>query len=84
VTSLLGLSLTVVAGSVALGFGEPFFEAANAELRSRSRLVYTDGASIVPAGLGASGPLIGAAAVGWRAQGVDVLAPVAAPKGSSR
>ena len=57
----------VVAGSVALGFGEPFFAAAQAELdapgppRLRRRLHAS-----VPAGLGADGPLVGAAAVGWR------------------
>lgn len=71
--SALDLSLTVVAGSVALGFGEPFFRAANAELRDRARLSFSSDAMIVPAGLAHSGPLVGAAAVGWSALGVDVL-----------
>ena len=35
VVSLLDLRLAVVAGSVALGFGAPFFAAANAQLRAR-------------------------------------------------
>ncbi len=61
--SLLDLPLAVVAGSVALGFGAPFFAAANAELEARARLDFARGARIVPAGLGGNGPLVGAAAV---------------------
>ena len=66
VVSLLDVDLAVVGGSVALGFGAPFFAAANAELRDRAQLSFTAGASIVPSGLGAAGPLVGAGAVGWR------------------
>jgi glucokinase len=66
VVNLLDLRLAVVAGSVALGFGEPFFAAAQAELEARAGLEFARGARIVPAGLGASGPLVGAAAVGWK------------------
>jgi len=66
VANLLDLRLAVVGGSVALGFGEPFFAAAQAELDARARLDFSAGARIVPVGLGADGPLIGAAAVGWR------------------
>jgi glucokinase len=69
VANLLDLRLAVVAGSVALGYGEPFFAAAQAELDARARLSFSAGARIVPAGLGANGPLVGAAAVGWRALG---------------
>lgn len=72
VVNLLDLRLAVVAGSVALGFGEPFFAAAQAELEARARLSYARGARIVPAGLGDAGPLVGAAAVGWRGEGLDV------------
>jgi glucokinase len=67
VVNLLDIRLAVVAGSVALGFGEPFFAAAQAELEARAGLDFARGARIVPAGLGAAGPLVGAAAVGWRA-----------------
>ncbi len=67
VTSLLDLELTVVAGSIALGFGAPFFAAASSELAARSRIAFTSGARIEPAGLGSAGPLIGAGAVAWRA-----------------
>jgi glucokinase len=63
VVNLLDLRLAVVAGSVALGFGEPFFAAAQAELDRVARLEFARGARIVPAGLGPDGPLIGAAAV---------------------
>ena len=72
VCNLLDLRLAVVAGSVALGFGEPFFAAAQAELDLRCRLDFSLGARIVPGGLGDAGPLIGAAAVAWRAAGVDI------------
>lgn len=69
VANLLDLRLAVVAGSVALGFGAPFFAAAQAELDACARISFSRGARIVPAGLGGDGPLIGAAAVGWRALG---------------
>lgn len=67
VANLLDLDLAVVAGSVALGYGAPFFEAAQAEVDERARLDFSRGTRIVPAGLLDRGPLIGAAAVGWRA-----------------
>jgi glucokinase len=66
VCALLDLRLTVVAGSVALGFGEPFFTAAQRELDHRLRIEFARGARIVPAGLGSAGPLVGAAAVALR------------------
>jgi glucokinase len=69
VANLLDLRLAVVAGSVALGFGDPFFAAAQAELDARSQISYARGTLIVPAGLAADGPLVGAAAVGYRALG---------------
>lgn len=72
VCNLLDLRLAVVAGSVALGFGPPFFEAAQAELAARCQLDFARGARIVPAGLGDEGPLVGAAAVAWRAAGHDI------------
>jgi glucokinase len=67
VANLLDLELAVVAGSVALGFGAVFFEAAQEEIELRCRLEFSRSTRIVPAGLGADGPLIGAAAVGRRA-----------------
>jgi glucokinase len=67
VANLLDLELAVVAGSVALGFGSPFFDAAREEIELRSRLDFSRATRIIPAGLGAEGPLVGAAAVGRRA-----------------
>ena len=64
--NLLDLRLAVVAGSVALGFGAPFFAAAQAEVERLCTLPYSRGARVVPAGLGADGPLVGAAAVARR------------------
>ena len=69
VANLLDLQLVTVAGSVALGFGAPFFAAAQRELDARSRIEFARGARIIPAELGADGPLIGAAAVALRAIG---------------
>jgi glucokinase len=73
VVALLDLPLAVVAGSVAFGFGGPFFAAAQRELDARARLDFCRGARIVPAGLGDAGPLVGAAAVGFRGIGLPVL-----------
>ena len=66
VCNLLDLRLALVAGSVALGFGAPFFAAAQAELDASSRLLFSAGAVIRPGGLGPDGPLLGAAAVARR------------------
>ncbi|HEY1828839.1 MAG TPA: ROK family protein [Acidimicrobiales bacterium] len=65
VVNLLDLPLAAVSGSVALGFGTPFFAAAQAEMDARCRLDFARGARVVPGGLGDLGPLIGAAKVGW-------------------
>jgi glucokinase len=66
VANLLDLDLAVVAGSVAFGFGDPFFAAAQAEIDARCRLEFARGTRVIPGALGADGPLIGAAAVGLR------------------
>lgn len=78
VVNLLDLPLVVVAGSVALGFGPPFFTAAQAELDRLCQLEFSRQARIEPAGCGDQGPLIGAAAVGFRALGVP-LGAIEAP-----
>ena len=69
VVALLDLHLVAVGGSVALGYGDEFFEAAQAELTERARIEFALGARIVPVGLGDEGPLVGAAAVARRAAG---------------
>ncbi len=72
VANLLDLSLAVVAGSVALGFGDPFFAAAQAEVDRVAALQHSVGTRIIPAVLGSDGPIVGAAAVGFRGLGHDV------------
>ena len=61
--ALFDLRLAVIGGSLAFGFGAPFFEAAQAEASHRSRLSFTQGITVVAAGLGPSAPLVGAAAL---------------------
>lgn len=78
VANLCDVRLACVAGSVALGFGAPFFAAAQAELNASARLAFSRGARIVPGGLGADGPLVGAAAVGWRGAGAATFSAAAA------
>jgi len=65
VANLCDLPLAVVSGSVALGYGEPFFTAAQAEIDARCRLDFSRGTRVVPGALGADGPLIGAARVAF-------------------
>jgi glucokinase len=66
VANLLDLPLAICSGSVALGFGAPFFAAAQAELDRSCRLTFSRGTRIVASTLGSDGPLIGAAAVTLR------------------
>jgi glucokinase len=66
VACLLDLQLAVVAGSVALGFGDDFFDAANDELALRCGLEFSRTTRIEPGGLVGDGPLVGAAAVALR------------------
>jgi glucokinase len=70
VVNLLDLPLAVVSGSVALGYGAPFFAAAQAEMDLRCGLDFARGAQVVPGGLGDAGPLVGAARVGLDRMGV--------------
>ena len=74
VASLLDLDLAVVGGSVALGFGDVFFAAAQRELSARAQLSFSRGCRIVPVGLGELSPLVGAAALAMR-EGVSGHAP---------
>ena len=72
VVNLLDLELIAVGGSVALGFGGPFFAAANTALHAQARLDFAADARIVPVALGAEGPLVGAGGLAWRSLGHDV------------
>ncbi|MCU4183699.1 ROK family protein [Acidiferrimicrobium sp. IK] len=69
VANLLDLRLATVAGSVALGYGREFLDAAQEEIDRRARLSFSAGCRIEASGLGTDGPLVGAAAVGWRGAG---------------
>jgi glucokinase len=66
VCNAFDLTLVVVGGSVASGFGATFFHAAQVALDENARLAYSRGARITPSRLGESGPIIGAGALGWR------------------
>jgi glucokinase len=70
VANLLDLQLAVVSGSVALGYGDAFFAAAQHEIDERCRLDFSRGARVVPGALRDDGPLIGAAAVALFAETV--------------
>ncbi|NBV26218.1 MAG: ROK family protein [Actinobacteria bacterium] len=70
VASLLDVTQFFVAGSVALGFGRTFFEAANETAESLVGLSFARAVSVQPSTLGADGPILGAACVAWRSVGV--------------
>ena len=63
VGAIMDLKLCVIGGSVALGFGEPFFAAAQNELDRCARLEFIQGIQVMPVGLGDAAPLIGAASL---------------------
>jgi glucokinase len=69
VANLLDLRLVTVSGSVAFGYGQPFFDAAQAELDITSRLSFSSGCRVVAGKLGDRGPIVGAAAVALTALG---------------
>ena len=66
VAALLDLRLAVIGGSVALGFGEPFFRAAQTEADRYATIEFARGIRLLPAGLGGDAPLVGAAAIARR------------------
>ena len=74
VVNLLDLEHVLIGGSVALGFGDEFFAAANMELLERCHLDFSRGVRISPVGLGTEAPLVGAAVVGFRSLGIDARA----------
>jgi len=65
-SSVLDFRHCYVAGSVALGYGDEFFDAANKAARSLAMMSYSHDIEIRPSRLGKDGPLLGAAVVGWR------------------
>jgi glucokinase len=69
VCNVLDLDLVVIGGSVALGFGATFFNAAQETVDELAKVDYSRGARVTPARLGDRGPLIGAGAVAIRGLG---------------
>lgn len=66
--SVLDYRHCYVAGSVALGYGDEFFAEAAKAARSVAMLSYSHDIDIRRSGLGADGPILGAALVGWRGE----------------
>lgn len=62
VGALVDVKTALVGGSLALGFGDVFFDAAQREVDQRARLGYLVGFTVQPVGLGHHAPLVGAAA----------------------
>jgi glucokinase len=63
VGAIIDLRTAVIAGSVALGFGDPFFEAVQNELNRTAKIAFIRDFTVCRAGLGQLSPLVGAAAV---------------------
>jgi glucokinase len=64
--SVLDFTKCYVAGSVALGFGDEFFNVATKTARSLAQMSYSSALEVSRSGLGVDGPLLGAAVVAWR------------------
>jgi len=67
--SVLDFDRCYIAGSVALGFGDEFFDVANEAAQAMAPMEYSADLELVPSGLGRDGPILGAALVGWRGVG---------------
>jgi glucokinase len=65
-SSVLDFRHCYVAGSVALGYGDEFFDAANKAAHSVAMMSYSHDIEIRPSQLGADGPILGAAVIAWR------------------
>ena len=65
-SSVLDFHHCFVAGSVALGFGDDFFSEATKAARATAMMPYAHDVEVRRSLLGADGPLLGAALVGWR------------------
>ena len=63
VGAIIDLRSAVIAGSVALGFGDPFFESVQNELNRIAKIEFVRDFPVCRAGLGQLSPLVGAAAV---------------------
>ena len=63
VGAIMDLRSAVIGGSVALGFGKPFFDSVQDELDRSAKIEFIRGFTVCPVGLGPLSPLVGAAAV---------------------
>jgi glucokinase len=63
VGAIVDLKLAIIGGTLALGYGDTFFDAVRHEVEARARLGYLQGFSVVPVALGHHAPLVGAAAL---------------------
>lgn len=63
VGAIIDLRSAVIAGSVALGFGDPFFDTVQNELDRNAKIEFIRDFTVCRAGLGQLSPLVGAAAV---------------------
>ena len=70
VTSLLDVTDFFVAGSVALGYGDTFFAAANQAAQDLTGLSFAKRVQIHRSQLEKDGPILGAACVAWRSVGI--------------
>lgn len=64
--TVLDFNHCYVAGSVALGFGDEFFATANTSARELATIAYAHDLVVQRSGLGADGPILGAACVAWQ------------------
>jgi glucokinase len=65
-SSVLDFNRCYIAGSVALGYGQEFFEFANVAARDVAQMSYSRDVSILRSGLASDGPLLGASLVARR------------------
>ena len=75
--NILDINLALVGGSVALGWGTPFFEAAQSEVDKQALLSFSKGTQVKPVELGNLGGLIGGARVGF--VGIEATRATAVP-----
>jgi len=63
VGAIVDLKIAIIGGTLALGYGDVFFDAVRHEVDTRARLGHLRGFSIAPVALGHHAPLVGAAAL---------------------
>ena len=63
VGAIMDLRSAVIGGSVALGFGKPFFDSVQDELDRSAKIEFIRGFTVCPVGHGPLSPLVGAAAL---------------------